>query len=46
MVIDSISKEFRSELNAIGSKLRDKWVKKTGAGAQAILNEYNKITGR
>jgi len=46
MAIDSISKEFRGELNAIGDKLRGQWLKKAGTDAQGILKEYNKITGR
>ncbi|MCD4721914.1 MAG: TRAP transporter substrate-binding protein [Desulfobacula sp.] len=46
MTIDPVSKQFRTELNAIGEKLRTQWAKKAGADAQAILKEYDKITGR
>ena len=46
MVIDSVSKQFRGELNVIGEKLRNQWAKKAGADAQAIIKEYDKITGR
>ncbi|MDA3918184.1 MAG: TRAP transporter substrate-binding protein [Deltaproteobacteria bacterium] len=46
MIIDPVSKEFRNELNAIGDKLRAIWAKKAGADANAILKQYNEITGR
>ncbi len=46
MTLSPVSKKFRSELNAIGDKLRKDWVKKAGSDAQNILNEYNKIVGR
>ncbi len=46
MVIDNVSTEFRTELNAIGDKLRSQWAKKAGADANGILKQYNKITGR
>jgi TRAP-type transport system periplasmic protein len=46
MAIEPVSKEFRSQLNAIGEKLRAEWAKKAGADAQAILKQYYKITGR
>ena len=46
MTIDSVSKEFRSELDKIGDTLRAAWVKKAGADAQSILDEYYRITGR
>jgi len=46
MVIDPVDKKFRSELDAVGKKLRSTWVKKAGGDAQKILTEYDKITGR
>ncbi len=46
MLIDPVDKKFRSELDAIGKKLRSAWAKKAGADAQKILKEYDKITGR
>ncbi len=46
MVIDPVSNEFRTQLDAIGKQLRATWVKKAGADAQKILNEYDRITGR
>ena len=46
MVIDPVSRDFRSELNAIGKQLRSAWAKKAGADAQKILSEYDRITGR
>ena len=46
MSIKPVSNEFRSELNAIGKKLRAAWAKKAGADAQMILDEYDRITGR
>jgi TRAP-type C4-dicarboxylate transport system substrate-binding protein len=46
MIIDPVSQEFRNELNAIGDKLRAMWAKKAGADANAILKQYNEITGR
>ncbi len=46
MTLSPVSKSFRSELNAIGDKLREKWAMKAGADAQNILNEYSKIVGR
>ena len=46
MMIDPVSKIFRGELNAIGDKLRAEWAKKAGADAQAILDDYYRITGR
>ncbi len=46
MTIDPADKKFRSELDAIGKKLRSAWAKKAGSDAQNILKEYDKITGR
>lgn len=46
MTINPVSKQFRTELNTIGEKLRAQWAKKAGTDAQAILKEYYKITGR
>jgi TRAP-type C4-dicarboxylate transport system substrate-binding protein len=46
MVIDPVSNEFRSQLDAIGKKLRATWAQKAGADAQKILDEYDRITGR
>ena len=46
MNIPEISKEFRAELDAVGNDLRAAWVKKAGAGAQKVLDEYYEATGR
>ena len=46
MVIDPVDKKFRSELDAVGKKLRSTWAEKAGSDAQKILQEYDKITGR
>lgn len=46
MTLTPVSKKFRTELNAIGDKLRSEWVKKAGSEAQMILKEYSKIVGR
>ena len=46
MTLTPVSKTFRSELNAIGDKLRAEWVQKAGTDAQTILKEYSKIVGR
>jgi len=46
MTISPVSKQFRSELNSVGEKLRAEWAGKAGADAQKILTEYYRITGR
>ena len=46
MTVSTVSKAFRAELNALGENLRATWVKKSGADAQKILDEYYRITGR
>ncbi len=46
MKLTPVDKKFRSELNAIGDKLRETWAKKAGSDAQNILSEYSKIVGR
>jgi len=46
MTVSPVSKQFRSELNAVGEKLRAEWATKAGADAQKILTEYYRITGR
>ena len=46
MTISPVSKQFCSELNAVGEKLRAEWAGKAGADAQKILTEYYRITGR
>jgi len=45
MTIFPVSKKFRSELDKIGTQLRNDWGKKAGKDAQNILKEYNKIAG-
>lgn len=45
MTLSPISKAFRTELDAIGNKLRETWTKKAGTNAQKVLSEYNRITG-
>ena len=46
MTVAPVSQAFRKELDAIGTTLRGEWAKKAGADAQAILDEYNRITGK
>ncbi len=46
MNIPTLSKEFRDELDKVGVELRGEWAKKAGAGAQKVLDEYYKATGR
>ncbi len=46
MVIDSVSKAFRRELNAVGDALRAQWAERAGEDAQRILKEYKRIAGR
>jgi len=46
MIVSPVSKAFRAELNALGENLRATWVKKAGADAQKVLDEYYRITGR
>jgi hypothetical protein len=46
MTVAPVSQAFRKELDAIGSQLRGEWAKKAGADAQAILDEYSRITGK
>ena len=46
MTIEPVSQSFRTELNGIGKTLRAEWAKKAGKDAQAIIKEYDHITGR
>ncbi len=46
IAVSKVSKAFRQELNALGENLRAIWVKKAGADAEKILEEYYRITGR
>jgi TRAP-type C4-dicarboxylate transport system substrate-binding protein len=46
MAVSPVSKAFRNELDAIGVQLRQEWAKKAGKDAQAILDDYARITGR
>ncbi len=46
MQINTVSKAFRSQLDALGVKLRAQWAEKAGADAQKILDEYYRATGR
>ncbi|CAB5111855.1 hypothetical protein D3OALGA1CA_2073 [Olavius algarvensis associated proteobacterium Delta 3] len=46
MELTPVDKKFRSELNALGDKLRSEWAKKAGSDAQNILKEYSRIVGR
>ncbi len=41
-----VDPDFRSDLDEMGRKLRSAWVKKAGSEAQAIFDQYAKITGR
>jgi TRAP-type C4-dicarboxylate transport system substrate-binding protein len=45
MIINTVKKPFRKELDAIGVQLRKEWVSKAGKEAQQILDEYYRITG-
>jgi TRAP-type C4-dicarboxylate transport system substrate-binding protein len=42
----TVSDAFRAELDKVGDELRNDWAKKAGAGAQKVLDEYYKATGR
>jgi TRAP-type C4-dicarboxylate transport system substrate-binding protein len=44
--IPTVSDAFRAELDKVGDELRNDWAKKAGAGAQKVLDEYYKATGR
>ncbi len=44
--IQTISDEFRADLDKVGDELRSDWAKKAGAKAQKVLDEYYKATGR
>ena len=44
--IPTVSGAFRAELDKVGDELRNDWAKKAGAGAQKVLDEYYKATGR
>ena len=44
--IPTVSDAFRAELDKVGDELRNHWAKKAGAGAQKVLDEYYKATGR
>jgi TRAP-type C4-dicarboxylate transport system substrate-binding protein len=46
MTVAPVSQAFRKELDAIGTALRGEWAKKAGVDAQAILDEYTRITGK
>jgi TRAP-type C4-dicarboxylate transport system substrate-binding protein len=46
MTINPVDQQFRSELDAVGEKLRGEWAQKAGTDAQKILEEYYRITGR
>ncbi len=41
-----VNQKFRVELDEVGQKLRDQWLKKAGKDAQEIISLYNKITER
>jgi len=44
--IPTVSDAFRAELDKVGDELRNDWAQKAGAGAQKVLDEYYKATGR
>jgi len=46
MTVSPVSRAFRTELSAVGDKLRAQWIQKAGKDAQKILEEYYRITGR
>lgn len=46
MTITLVSQKFRKELDQIGQQLRSEWATKAGADAQAILDQYDRITGK
>ncbi|MEA3332270.1 MAG: TRAP transporter substrate-binding protein [Pseudomonadota bacterium] len=41
-----VDKKFRAELDQVGVELRGVWFKKAGGDAEAVLKQYNQITGR
>jgi TRAP-type C4-dicarboxylate transport system substrate-binding protein len=41
-----VNQKFRVELDEVGQKLRDQWLKKAGKEAQDIIALYNQITER
>ncbi|OGP62686.1 MAG: hypothetical protein A2V65_00080, partial [Deltaproteobacteria bacterium RBG_13_49_15] len=46
MTISTVGKAFRTDMNAMGEKLRAEWVAKAGDDAKKILADYYRITGR
>ncbi|MBE0618889.1 MAG: TRAP transporter substrate-binding protein DctP, partial [Proteobacteria bacterium] len=46
MIVSPVSQKFRTELDAVGEKLRAEWVEKAGADAKQILEDYARIAGR
>ncbi len=44
--IPTVSDAFRAELDKVGDELRNDWAQKAGAGAQKVLDEYYRATGR
>ncbi len=46
MIINTVGKKFRAELNKIGEQLRAEWAEKAGEDAREILADYYRITGR
>ena len=43
MTVSKVSKQFRTELNNLGTELRKEWAEKAGVDAQAILEQYYTI---
>ena len=46
MNVLDVDPAFRKDLDEMGRTLRSAWVKKAGSDAQAIFDQYAKITGR
>jgi TRAP-type transport system periplasmic protein len=46
MIVTPVSQAFRTELDAVGEKLRAEWMAKAGTDAKEILDQYYRITGR
>ncbi len=46
ITILDVGPEFRKELDQVGSKLREEWLRKAGTDAQGVLADFYKKTGR
>jgi TRAP-type C4-dicarboxylate transport system substrate-binding protein len=46
MIISEVGPAFRKDLDQVGVKLREEWLKKAGAEAQTVLVNFRKRAGR